>query len=248
MALFIGRIPKSMSTRELEGIFTKYGKITRLDVKTDFGFVEFEDKRDAEDALKEVNGKDLVVEWAKNGGKRPNENECFNCGREEEETMTVVIVVVKTEKIPLAEKTEDMTVTEESVAEMIVSEAQKRTAVSATRCSLMQIKYIYILFRCMSHHSLYPQQKERKKKHRNTQVYSDRRGPSLLFSLSGNSCGSSFRELLPLLGCRFRGDRERRCSLLGDARRCVSFLGPNRLRILPVLRSCCCCSDDRSRR
>lgn len=26
--------------------------------------------------------KELVVEWARNGGKRPNENECFNCGRE----------------------------------------------------------------------------------------------------------------------------------------------------------------------
>ncbi|KAI8144589.1 hypothetical protein BJV82DRAFT_656401 [Fennellomyces sp. T-0311] len=82
MALFIGRIPKSMSTRELEDIFSKYGKITRLDVKTDFGFVEFEDKRDAEEAMNEVHGKDLVVEWAKNGGRRPNENECFNCGKE----------------------------------------------------------------------------------------------------------------------------------------------------------------------
>ncbi|KAI7850303.1 hypothetical protein BDC45DRAFT_246189 [Circinella umbellata] len=82
MALFIGRIPKSMSTRELEGLFTKYGKINRLDIKSDFGFVEFEDKRDAEEAINELNGKDLVVEWAKNGGRRPNENECFNCGKE----------------------------------------------------------------------------------------------------------------------------------------------------------------------
>ncbi|KAI9496971.1 hypothetical protein BDB00DRAFT_868813 [Zychaea mexicana] len=82
MALFIGRIPKSMSTRELESIFTKYGKITRLDVKTDFGFVEFEDKRDAEEAMNEIHGKELVVEWAKNNGKRPNENECFNCGKD----------------------------------------------------------------------------------------------------------------------------------------------------------------------
>lgn len=53
-----------------------------MDLKTDFGFIEFEDKRDAEDAMSQVNGKELVVEWARNGGKRPNENECFNCGRE----------------------------------------------------------------------------------------------------------------------------------------------------------------------
>lgn len=63
--------------RELEGIFNKYGKITRLDLKTgkvewwflslalplisvsllDFGFIEFEDKRDAEEAMNQVNGK-----------------------------------------------------------------------------------------------------------------------------------------------------------------------------------------------
>ncbi|KAI8878467.1 hypothetical protein K501DRAFT_31021 [Backusella circina FSU 941] len=83
MALFVGRIPRSMSNRDLEDTFAKFGKITRLDVKKGFGFVEFEDKRDGEDALKSINGKgELVVEWAKNGGKRPGENECFFCGKE----------------------------------------------------------------------------------------------------------------------------------------------------------------------
>ncbi|KAG2198560.1 hypothetical protein INT46_005526 [Mucor plumbeus] len=83
MALFIGRIPREMNNRDLEDTFTKYGKINRLDVKKGFGFVEYEDKRDAEDAIKGINDKgELVVEWAKNGGKRPGENECFHCGKE----------------------------------------------------------------------------------------------------------------------------------------------------------------------
>jgi hypothetical protein len=48
-----------------------------------FGFVEFDDKRDAEDAMKGIHETvaELVVEWAKNGGKRPSENECYHCGR-----------------------------------------------------------------------------------------------------------------------------------------------------------------------
>lgn len=83
MALFVGRIARDMTNRDLEDTFTKYGKITRLDVKKGFGFVEYEDKRDAEDAIKAINEKgELVVEWAKNGGKRPGENECFHCGKE----------------------------------------------------------------------------------------------------------------------------------------------------------------------
>ncbi|KAJ3140908.1 hypothetical protein HK100_008272 [Physocladia obscura] len=74
--------------------FQKFGRISRLDVKRgasfNFAFVEFEDKRDAEDAIRDTDGMDLpdfgarlVVEWAK-GGRRDdrNSNECFKCGRE----------------------------------------------------------------------------------------------------------------------------------------------------------------------
>ncbi|KAG0189318.1 hypothetical protein DFQ28_003574 [Apophysomyces sp. BC1034] len=94
MALFIGRIPREMNPRDLEDRFSKFGKITRLDVKQGFGFVEFEDKRDAEDAMTGVNGTELVVEWAKNGGKRPGENECFHCGKEETAAKEAVIDLV----------------------------------------------------------------------------------------------------------------------------------------------------------
>ncbi|ORE05935.1 hypothetical protein BCV72DRAFT_256547 [Rhizopus microsporus var. microsporus] len=84
MALFVARIPRDMNNRELEDAFSKYGKITRFEVKREgFGFVEFDDKRDAEDAMKGMHESiaELVVEWAKNGGKRPSDNECYHCGK-----------------------------------------------------------------------------------------------------------------------------------------------------------------------
>ncbi|ORY49810.1 hypothetical protein BCR33DRAFT_553051 [Rhizoclosmatium globosum] len=94
MSLFIGRLPSELKVRDLEDIFNKFGRISRLDIKRgasfNFAFVEFEDKRDAEDALRETDGKELpefgtrlVVEFAKGGSRREgNSNECFKCGRE----------------------------------------------------------------------------------------------------------------------------------------------------------------------
>ncbi|KAJ3075969.1 hypothetical protein HDU98_006280 [Podochytrium sp. JEL0797] len=95
--LFLGRLGTRVETAELEDIFNKFGKVSRLDIKRgqqyNFGFVEYEEKRDAEDAQKDVDGKELsdgsrvVVEFAK-GNSRPrgdrdrNSTECFKCGKE----------------------------------------------------------------------------------------------------------------------------------------------------------------------
>jgi hypothetical protein len=35
-------------------MFYKYGRIIRCDVKVGFGFVEYEDRRDAEDAVRDL--------------------------------------------------------------------------------------------------------------------------------------------------------------------------------------------------
>ncbi|EGF77309.1 hypothetical protein BATDEDRAFT_32353, partial [Batrachochytrium dendrobatidis JAM81] len=91
--LFIGRVPEDARSSDLEDIFRKYGKIIRCDVKhgasVSFGFVEYEDKRDAEEAVKagqetefEFNGAKMYVEWAKAGGRRGGERSdgCFKCG------------------------------------------------------------------------------------------------------------------------------------------------------------------------
>ncbi|KAI9347398.1 hypothetical protein DFJ73DRAFT_626080 [Zopfochytrium polystomum] len=93
MALFIGRLPVEVKVGDLEDIYKKFGPISRLDIKRgtsfNFAFIEFEDKRDAEDALKDTDGKDLpefntklVVEWSRGGRRSGDANECFKCGKE----------------------------------------------------------------------------------------------------------------------------------------------------------------------
>lgn len=49
-----GRLPLDCRPRDLEDMFYKYGRIIRCDVKVGFGFVEYEDRRDAEDAIRDL--------------------------------------------------------------------------------------------------------------------------------------------------------------------------------------------------
>ncbi|KAJ2867946.1 hypothetical protein GGH94_000496 [Coemansia aciculifera] len=89
--LFVGRLPREMSSDELEKIFATYGKLSRCDVKRGaslgYGFVEFDEICDAEAALKECNGMDIrgermVVEFAKGPARKRDDNSCFRCGQE----------------------------------------------------------------------------------------------------------------------------------------------------------------------
>ncbi|KAH7057637.1 hypothetical protein BKA57DRAFT_132869 [Linnemannia elongata] len=91
MALFLGRLTADTRSRDLEDLFAKYGRVTRLDIKrgtnSGYGFVEYEDPRDADEAVHKlnghmVNGNPIVVEFAKNNGRRAGDNECFKCGKE----------------------------------------------------------------------------------------------------------------------------------------------------------------------
>eukprot|EP01111_Echinosteliopsis_oligospora_P005038 TRINITY_DN181_c0_g1_i2.p2 TRINITY_DN181_c0_g1~~TRINITY_DN181_c0_g1_i2.p2 ORF type:complete len:134 (-),score=23.89 TRINITY_DN181_c0_g1_i2:526-873(-) len=68
--LFIGRLPRDCRAADLEDHFKKCGKIIRCDVKSGFGFIEFDDQRDAEDAIRDLDGSEfeggrIIVEWAK---------------------------------------------------------------------------------------------------------------------------------------------------------------------------------------
>jgi len=75
--IYIGNLPPDIRTRDVEDLFYKYGKIVFVDLKNKrgppFAFVEFEDHRDAEDAVYARDGYDydgyrLRVEFPKGGG------------------------------------------------------------------------------------------------------------------------------------------------------------------------------------
>ncbi|XP_062505390.1 probable splicing factor, arginine/serine-rich 6 [Corticium candelabrum] len=75
--VFVGRLSRKTHPRDLEDVFGRYGPFTRCDIKLGpgmaYGFIEYEDKRDAEDAIRSENGRELlgcnmVVEWARGEG------------------------------------------------------------------------------------------------------------------------------------------------------------------------------------
>uniref|UniRef100_T1IXV5 CCHC-type domain-containing protein n=1 Tax=Strigamia maritima TaxID=126957 RepID=T1IXV5_STRMM len=111
--LFIGRLSKDTRVRDLEEIFERYGRLLRCDIKYGgdlllfctcsnfkriflffptgtgmaYAFVDYDDRRDAEDAIKyengrEVRGQSIVVEWARGPSYRPAlYDECYRCHR-----------------------------------------------------------------------------------------------------------------------------------------------------------------------
>ncbi|KAI7744006.1 hypothetical protein M8C21_001792, partial [Ambrosia artemisiifolia] len=75
--LYVGNLPGDIREREVEDLFYKYGPIARIDLKVPprppgYAFVEFEEARDAEDAIRGRDGYDfdghrLRVELAHGG-------------------------------------------------------------------------------------------------------------------------------------------------------------------------------------
>ncbi|EOY18433.1 PREDICTED: serine/arginine-rich splicing factor RS2Z32 isoform X3 [Theobroma cacao] len=97
--LYVGHLSSRTRSRDLEDMFSRYGRIRDVDMKRDYAFVEFSDPRDADDARYALNGRDLdgsriIVEFAKGvprgpggsrdypgrGGPTPGSGRCFNCG------------------------------------------------------------------------------------------------------------------------------------------------------------------------
>ncbi|XP_051732489.1 serine and arginine rich splicing factor 5b [Ctenopharyngodon idella] len=60
--IFIGRLNPSAREKDVERFFKGYGRIRDIDLKRGFGFVEFDDPRDAEDAVYDLDGKELCNE------------------------------------------------------------------------------------------------------------------------------------------------------------------------------------------
>lgn len=75
--IYVGNLPPDIRTKDIEDLFHKYGKIVFLDLKNrkgpPFAFLEFEDARDADDAVYGRDGYDydgykLRVEFPRGGG------------------------------------------------------------------------------------------------------------------------------------------------------------------------------------
>ncbi|EDV24030.1 Serine/arginine-rich splicing factor 4 [Trichoplax sp. H2] len=69
--VYLGRLNSSVRERDVEKFFRDYGKLKEVTLKGTFGFVEFDDSRDAEDAVYDLNNKELcgdriIVEFARN--------------------------------------------------------------------------------------------------------------------------------------------------------------------------------------
>nr|XP_054758603.1 serine/arginine-rich splicing factor 6-like isoform X2 [Lytechinus pictus] len=60
--VYVGRLSYQARERDVERFFRGFGRIREINLKNGFGFVEFEDYRDADDAVYELNGKELVGE------------------------------------------------------------------------------------------------------------------------------------------------------------------------------------------
>ena len=81
MKLYVGNLPFSIRNDKLKEIFAKFGNITEATVITDkysgrskgFGFVEFEKDEDAQNAIKEMNGKEVEGREIKVNEARPRE-------------------------------------------------------------------------------------------------------------------------------------------------------------------------------
>ncbi|KAJ4885257.1 Serine/arginine-rich splicing factor RS2Z32 [Raphanus sativus] len=96
--LYVGRLSSRTRTRDLERLFSRYGRVRDVDMKRDYAFVEFSDPRDADDARHYLDGRDfdgsrITVEASRgaprgsrdsrdNGsrGPPPGSGRCFNCG------------------------------------------------------------------------------------------------------------------------------------------------------------------------
>lgn len=60
--VYVGGLSYRVGERDLERFFRGFGRLRDIVIKNGFAFVEFDDHRDADDAVYEMNGKDLMGE------------------------------------------------------------------------------------------------------------------------------------------------------------------------------------------
>ena len=73
MSLFVGNISRNARAEDIEKEFKSFGPC-RLKFKGSYAFIEYEDERDGEQAIrsiqnKSIAGRELNIEWSKNSGR-----------------------------------------------------------------------------------------------------------------------------------------------------------------------------------
>ena len=79
MSLFVGNISKNVRRADVMDEFEKFGKCEISFKGGSFAFVEYDVERDGEDAMDELQGKDmgglkLNIEWSKKSGRYDSKN------------------------------------------------------------------------------------------------------------------------------------------------------------------------------
>ncbi|KAJ8556248.1 hypothetical protein K7X08_023006 [Anisodus acutangulus] len=96
--IFVGNFQFDTHQSELERLFSKYGRIERVDMKSGFAFVYFEDERDAADAIRGTDDipfgyerRRLSVEWAK-GERGRHRGDAPKSGGNQRPTKTLFVI------------------------------------------------------------------------------------------------------------------------------------------------------------
>jgi RNA recognition motif-containing protein len=74
--IFIKNLASRTTEQDINEIFGKFGEVTKIDLKTGFGFIFYAHADDADEAIKsmndrEVDGKVITVEMARDEKKKP---------------------------------------------------------------------------------------------------------------------------------------------------------------------------------
>nr|GEX66094.1 serine/arginine-rich splicing factor RS31-like isoform X1 [Tanacetum cinerariifolium] len=95
--IFVGNFEYETRQSDLEKLFGKYGRVDRVDIKSGFAFVYFEDERDAEDAIYALDNtvfgydrRKLSVEWAR--GERNRHRDGSKSASNQRPTKTLFVI------------------------------------------------------------------------------------------------------------------------------------------------------------